>query len=149
LAVPDDGEENSGNLRVLAQEVWTERWYAKARMVDGSYISIFRQAWDRPKLEVTREAIPIILERYRQMKSRIAEYVARPEVVEFMENADPPSNNPEQVVTRRHVVETIYRDTDRHRLVFSRNYELLLARQRQIFDNPQQYHHLFRDLLDG
>lgn len=148
LAVPDEGEQDSRLLRELAQVVWRERWYANT-WADGSYESFYRKSWDCPTTEVTREAVPVVLERYRQMKSRVAEYVARLEVVEFMEDTTPPPNNPEQIVTRRHVVESLYKDKDGQRLAFGGNYGSLLNRHRDMFVNPSRHSHLFRDLLEG
>jgi len=125
-------EENVGLLRELAKGIWSERW-----------------SWNRPTAAVTREAIPVVLERYRHMKSRVSEYVARPEVIEFMEDTAPPPDNPGQILTRRHVIESIYKDKDGQRLAFGRNYGSLLNRHRGMFANPSRYRYLFRDLLEG
>ena len=148
LAVPDEGEENFGLLRELAKVVWRERWYAET-WADGSNTSFYRKSWDNPTTEVMREAVPVVLERYRQMKSRVAEYVARPEVVEFMEDTTPPTNNPDQIITRRHVIESLYKDKDGQRLTYGRNYGSLLNRHRGMFVNPSRHNHLFRHLLEG
>lgn len=147
LAVSDEGTENFGLLRELAKEVWRERWHAET-WADGSNTSFYRKSWNRPTVEVTREAIPVVLERYRQMKSRVAEYVARPEVIEFMDDSAPPANNPDQIVTRRHVIESLYKDKDGQRLALGRNYGSLLNRHRGMFVNPSRHNHLFRDLLE-
>ena len=138
LAVPDEEEENFGLLRQLAKVVWEERWYAQT-WVDGAMTSFYNKAWNRPTIEVTREAIPVVLERYRQMKSRVAEYVARQEVVEFVEDTTPPANNPNRIVTRRHVIQSLYKDKDGQRLAFNRNYGSLLNRHRDMFMNPSYY----------
>ena len=148
LAVPDEGGENFGLLRELAKVVWRERWYAET-WADGSNTSFYRKSWDNPTAEVMREAVPVVLERYRQMKSRVAEYFARPEVVEFMEDTTPPTNNPDQIVTRRHVIESLYKDKDGQRLAYGRNYGSLLNRHRGMFVNPSGHNHLFRHVLEG
>lgn len=148
LAVSDEGGENFGLLRELAKVVWRERWYAET-WVDGSNTSFYRKSWDRPTVEVTREAVPVVLERFRQMKSRVAEYVARPEVIEFMEDTTPPPNNPGQTVTRRHVIESLYKDKDGQRLAFGRNYGSLLNWHRSMFANLSHHSHLFRRLLES
>ena len=137
----DDGEENVGLLRELAKVIWRERWYAET-WADGSYTSFNRESWNRT-VEVTREAVPVVLERYRQMKSRVSEYVARLEVVEFMNDTALPPNNPGQIVTRRRVIESLYKDKDGQRLAFGRNYGSLLNRHRGMFVNPSRYSHLF------
>ena len=138
----DDGEENVGLLRELAKVIWRERWYAET-WADGSYTSFNRESWNRTDIEVTREAVPVVLERYRQMKSRVSEYVARLEVVEFMNDTAPPPNNPGQIVTRRRVIESLYKDKDGQRLAFGRNYGSLLNRHRGMFVNPSRYSRLF------
>ena len=145
LAVPDGGVCNSENHRELAKKIWDQQWYAET-WTDGVWSSYHRESCYRPRDEVTREAVPSVLESFCRVKTKITEYVIRSDVIAFMEDDQPNPNNPDQTLTRRQVTKSIYKDIYGHNLLLNGNFASLLNRHREMFQNPNRFRHLFQEM---
>ena len=87
----DDETENCDDLRKVAQHTWRIGWFDILNSHSGTLV------------ETIRHAFPLLRSRYEQVHVSISEYLARPDVVSYMETPGVSPKHPS--ITRRVVVE--------------------------------------------
>lgn len=124
--VSSDEEDGATDLRNLAKGAWLEA----CRLNDEHTYSMSAPIWSNLNT--------LAKTRFRRVREALVEYLARPEVVEFIQDESAPENNQDQNVSRRKVVMSIYVDRWGQRYLFNRNFVALLSRHRSLFEDPSR-----------
>ena len=136
----DDEMEKCGDLRKIAQHTWRLGWFDIWSSHSGTIV------------ETIRHAFPLLRVRYEQVRASVSEYLARPDVVSYMEMPGVSPKHPS--ITRRVVVERAA-IRDYQCLVWilnvdrGQNHAHLRARHECMFDDPSVsvWKDIFSDLM--
>ena len=131
----DDEMVKCDDLRKVAKHVWRLGWEDICNSHTGT------------KVEKIRHAFPLLEARYEHARTAISEYLARPEVVSYMETPGASPQHPS--ITRRVVVErSVIMDYQSLSWVLQGGYFHLRIRQECMFDNPfGVFRYAFADLI--
>lgn len=131
----DDEMEKCDELRKVAEHAWCLGWDD----ICNSHLGT--------KVETIRHAFPLLEIRYEHARASISEYLARPEVVSYMETPGASPRHPS--ITRRVVVErSVIMDAQSLSWVLGRGYFHLRIRQECMFDDPfGTFRYAFVDLI--